>query len=76
MWALFSLATTLTMFEATVYEQRKAGNDEDICEDDVTKLENVPIFYQYEVRLLDSPPPWAVLVITFMSLNYWECYYI
>jgi len=33
---------------ATVYEQRKAGNDEDICEDDVTKLENVPIFYQYE----------------------------
>lgn len=33
---------------ATVYEQRKAGNDQDICEDDVTKLENVPIFYHYE----------------------------
>ena len=61
MWAFFPLANSLTMFEATVYEQRKAGNDRDICEDDITKLENVPIFYHYEVRLLDSPPRWAVL---------------
>ena len=51
------------MFEATVYEQRKAGNDKDICEDDITKLESVPIFYQYEARLLDSPPHWDVLIL-------------
>eukprot|EP00434_Breviolum_minutum_P015962 symbB.v1.2.014070.t1/scaffold1007.1/size144738/15 len=33
---------------ATVYEKRKAGYTDDICETDKSKLETVPIFYYYE----------------------------
>lgn len=59
---------------ATVYEQRKAGNDRDICEDDITKLENVPIFYHYGVRLLDSPPRWAECESGAVVIDYWIWY--
>ena len=36
------------LVQATVYEKRKAGYTDDICETDKSKLETVPIFYYYE----------------------------
>lgn len=45
---LLHFRTCFTLVQATVYEKRKAGYTDDICETDKSKLETVPIFYYYE----------------------------